>query len=105
MKQEEIEKRADEAAEAYARRVAGQETTDTDSEDFTIFCRVRFDAKMHFHFGYLAAATTAQAEIERLEAALREAKAQIEYLQGKFQETGSGNSVLARIDAILSPNT
>jgi hypothetical protein len=37
-----------------------------------------------------------------LEAALREARLQIEYLHGKYQETGSGNAVLARIDAALS---
>lgn len=44
-------------------------------------------------------------EIERLShtrAALEEARAQIEYLHEKFQETGSGNGVLARIDAALN---
>ncbi len=33
--------------------------------------------------------------------ALREAERQIEYLHGKFQETGSGNQVLARIRAAI----
>jgi hypothetical protein len=42
-------------------------------------------------------------EIARLRAALRDARLQIEYLHGKFQATGSGNAVLARIDAALSP--
>ena len=32
---------------------------------------------------------------------LHEARLQIEYLHAKFQPTGSGNSVLARIDAVL----
>jgi len=34
--------------------------------------------------------------------ALIEAKLQIEYLHGKFQETGSGSGVLARINAVLA---
>ena len=42
-----------------------------------------------------------RARVARLEEALREAKLQIEYLHGKFQETGSGNSALARIDSAL----
>lgn len=33
--------------------------------------------------------------------ALKEAKLQIEYLHDKFNETGSGNSALAKIDAAL----
>ena len=44
---------------------------------------------------------TALSSVARLEEALREAKLQIEYLHGKFQETGSGNAVLARIDSAL----
>lgn len=32
---------------------------------------------------------------------LQEAKLQIEYLQSKFQETGSGNAVLSNIDILL----
>ena len=44
---------------------------------------------------------TLRARVARLEEALREAKLQIEYLHGKFQETGSGNAVLARIDSAL----
>ena len=32
---------------------------------------------------------------------LREARAQIEYLHEKFQETGSGNALLSRIAAAL----
>ena len=38
----------------------------------------------------------------RLIYALREARQQIQYLQEKFQETGSGNAVLASIDARLN---
>lgn len=34
--------------------------------------------------------------------ALEEARLQIEYLQGKFAETGPGNAVLAQIDALLA---
>lgn len=34
--------------------------------------------------------------------ALSEARAQIDYLHEKFKETGTGNSVLAKIDAALS---
>lgn len=37
----------------------------------------------------------------RLEEALREAALQIEYLHEKFQETGSGNAVLAKIGEAL----
>lgn len=44
---------------------------------------------------------TAQAEVAELVSALSEARAQIEYLHGKFHATGSGNAVLARIGAIL----
>lgn len=40
--------------------------------------------------------------IEALERALREAKLQIEYLHDKQGQTGSGNGVLARIDAVLA---
>lgn len=36
-----------------------------------------------------------------LYAALEEARLQIEYLHEKFSETGSGNNVLAKIDAAL----
>lgn len=36
--------------------------------------------------------------------ALKESRAQIEYLHDKFQETGSGNAILARIDAALAPS-
>ena len=34
--------------------------------------------------------------------ALKEAKLQIEYLQNKFQKTGSGNAVLSLIDSVLA---
>jgi hypothetical protein len=34
--------------------------------------------------------------------ALKEARLQIEYLHGKFQETSSGNNVLAKIDNALA---
>lgn len=37
-----------------------------------------------------------------LYAALSEAKLQIEYLHEKFAETGSGNNMLAKIDAALA---
>ena len=42
-----------------------------------------------------------RARVARLEEALKEARLQIEYLHGKFQATGSGNAVLARIDSAL----
>ena len=42
-----------------------------------------------------------RARVARLEEALSEARLQIEYLHGKFKETGSGNAVLARIDSAL----
>lgn len=38
---------------------------------------------------------------ERMIALLKEARLEITYLHEKFQETGSGNAVLARIDALL----
>lgn len=41
------------------------------------------------------------AEIAELVEALRESALQIKYLQYKFQETGSGNAVLANILALL----
>lgn len=41
------------------------------------------------------------AENARLRDVLREAKLQIEYLHGKFQETGSGNSTLQKIEFAL----
>ena len=37
--------------------------------------------------------------------ALEEAALQIEYLHGKFQETGSGNAVLARARAAIAAAT
>jgi hypothetical protein len=37
--------------------------------------------------------------------ALKEARLQIEYLHEMFQETGTGNAVLARISAVLSQAT
>ncbi len=40
--------------------------------------------------------------IEELVRVLREAKIQIEYLHGKFKETGSGNNVLDQISTVLS---
>lgn len=44
----------------------------------------------------------AYARIEELEAALQEARLQIEYLHEKFQPTGTSEAVLARLDAVLS---
>jgi hypothetical protein len=41
---------------------------------------------------------------EKLVAALREAILQVEYLHAKFQETGSGNAVLAQARAALDPS-
>ena len=43
--------------------------------------------------------------VEELERELREARSQIEYLHSKFRETGSGNQVLAHIDAVLAKET
>jgi hypothetical protein len=40
--------------------------------------------------------------LEQAKSALEESKRQIEYLHGKFQATGTGNTVLAQIDAALS---
>lgn len=42
-----------------------------------------------------------EAETERLKDVLREARLQIEYLHEKFQETGSGNAVIAHINHAL----
>jgi hypothetical protein len=41
-------------------------------------------------------------ENEELRKALAEAVLQIEYLHGRFEETGSGNTVIARSRALLS---
>jgi hypothetical protein len=41
-------------------------------------------------------------EIARLREAVEEAIRQIEYLHGKFAETGSGNAVLARLRAAIN---
>ena len=46
-------------------------------------------------------AALAEAEIVRLREALRDASLQIEYLHEKFQETGSGNAVLAKLRTLL----
>ena len=46
-------------------------------------------------------AALAEAEIVRLREALRDASLQIEYLHEKFQETGSGNAVLAKLRTFL----
>lgn len=43
-----------------------------------------------------------QSRIEALEAAVKEARLQIQYLHEKFGETGSGNSVLAKLDALTT---
>lgn len=45
---------------------------------------------------------TASERIEKLRAALGECRLQIEYLESKFQPTGTGAAVLAKIDAALS---
>ena len=42
-----------------------------------------------------------QARVEQLEAAMLEAKLQIEYMHGKFGETGSGNAVLDTLRRVL----
>ena len=58
-----------------------------------------------FISGFVAGATWANEqnaqEIAELVEALRESALQIKYLQYKFQETGSGNAVLANILALL----
>lgn len=41
-------------------------------------------------------------ERERLIDVLHETRLQIEYLHGKFAETGSGNAVIAKIDLALA---
>jgi hypothetical protein len=46
--------------------------------------------------------TPARRHADELAEALREAKRQIEYLHGKFQETGSGSAVLSRISQTLA---
>lgn len=43
-----------------------------------------------------------EGEVERLLAALKEARLQIEYLDAKFQPTGTSANVLARIEAVLT---
>jgi hypothetical protein len=48
-----------------------------------------------------ARAAIAATPADETVALLREARLQIEYLHDKFQETGSGNAVLARLDAAL----
>ena len=40
-------------------------------------------------------------ENKRLRETLHESKLQIEYLQDKFQETGSGNAIISKINQIL----
>lgn len=40
--------------------------------------------------------------IKEMDEGLKEAYQQISYLHDKFQETGTGNSVLSRIDTLLS---
>jgi hypothetical protein len=61
--------------------------------------------KLRREAGTLATMYSAADEIERLRAALEEARLQIEYLHDKFRETGSGNAALARIDAARKENT
>ena len=39
---------------------------------------------------------------DALAEAAEEAKQQIEYLHGKFQETGTGNAVIARLESALA---
>ena len=39
---------------------------------------------------------------DALVVAAEEAKQQIEYLHGKFQETGTGNAVIARLESALA---
>jgi hypothetical protein len=41
-------------------------------------------------------------EVLQMREMLIEAKLQLEYMQGKFQETGSGNQVISQIVTILS---
>ncbi len=43
-----------------------------------------------------------QARITELEEALQEARLQLEYLSEKFGQTGTGNTVLARINMALA---
>ena len=53
---------------------------------------------------FISGYSTSHAEVERLREALKEARRQIEYLHEKFTPTGTSETVLARIDAALSPN-
>ena len=43
--------------------------------------------------------------ISELKTVLTEARAQIDYLHNKFQKTGSGNQIIARIDRVLDSLT
>ena len=43
--------------------------------------------------------------ISELKTVLTEARAQIDYLHNKFQKTGSGNQIVARIDRVLDSLT
>jgi len=43
-----------------------------------------------------------EAELNKYREALEESSLQIEYLHGKFKQTGSGNAVLARIKQVLN---
>ena len=52
-------------------------------------------------FEQTVAAVLREIDYAELVAVLEEARLQIKYLHEKFQETGSGNSVLSRINAVL----
>lgn len=54
-----------------------------------------------FDKGFEVGKTEAARDRAGLEGLLREAKSQIEYLQEKFGETGTGNAVLAKIEQAL----
>ncbi len=81
------------------------QVTDNDSIDIADGLRhAKFRNPAFSLMSKAADALDAQAaHIAELEAVLGEARLQIEYLQEKFQPTGTGNAVLARINAALAP--
>ena len=77
-----------------------------DLDEYGWACTVRMSGKEFIH---VYAATKEQClsrakkicKVNEMEAALIEAKLQIEYMQEKFKPTGTGNSVLSRIKTLL----
>ena len=78
-----------------------QQQIENEAASLYKYSNYAYEQQAAFEEGAEWANEQSAAEIAELVEALRESALQIKYLQDKFQETGSGNAVLANILALL----